>query len=210
MSKIICTNKLQYEVINSDARITVVTAEPGSGSTYALILKAIQACSERKVNCSFFVPTLVTAKVPGGVVDSIRKVVGDFVRYSEKSMIFTFDNESKIKIVPCEDDDFNRTLGLSRELMLFDSNVPDKFIEFHLKRSYEAVIVDSICEIEKEDSWANNLQLLEKDNDKIVGFVDGIKHIKGSLSDNYFFGESGKYRELVVRYVNLKMRTEFQ
>ena len=46
MSKIIFANKLQHEVLNSDARITVVTAQAGAGSTVSLVLKAIKSCNE--------------------------------------------------------------------------------------------------------------------------------------------------------------------
>lgn len=209
MSKVVYTNKLQYEVLTSDERITVITAEAGAGSTYALILKALQSCLEHKINCTFFVPAVTSAMAAGGIVEAIKSVAGESVRFSDKSMIFTFPNDSKVKIIPCRDDNLIPTMGLSRELMLFDANVPNKFKEFHLKRARDAVVVDTIAAIEKEDSWANNLNLLVKERGKIVGFVEGIKHIKGYLSDNYLFDAHDRYRELVEKYASYRMRTEF-
>lgn len=208
MSKIVYANKLQIDVLQSNARITVITAEPGSGSTTALILKASQACNERKVNCSLFIPSRVVAQAPGGIKDQIFKYVDPTVRFSEKSLIFTFYNESKLKLIPC-DSELEPTMGLSRDLMLFDSNIKDEFIDFHILRAYEAVIVDNINDIEKEGSWANTRSLLRKDRDKVVGFVDGINHITGKLEDNFLFDEKDKYSELVKAHIPEKLRIEF-
>ena len=210
MSKVLHTNKLQYEVLNSDSRISVVTAEPGAGATTALVLKAIEKCTEAQVTCSLFVPTIQHAVTEGGVVSLIKGMIGDFTRFSNKSLIFTFPNNSKLKILSCSGDwVLEASLGLSRDLLLFDCNIPDKFIVYHLPRAYEAVVVDDIAEIEKEDSWANQLSLLKKEGQKILGFVDGIAHIRGSLEDNFMFKDRERYEGLVKTHVPQRMRTEF-
>lgn len=210
MSKIIVANKLQYEVLNTDSRITVVTAQAGAGSTTALILKAIKSCNEKQVTCSLFVPTTHHAIREGGIVSVIKSMIGDSARFSEKSIIFTFSNNSKIKVLPCHGDwALEASMGLSRDLLLFDCNIPDKFITYHLPRAYEAVVIDDIVEIEKEESWANQLNLLRKENGKILGFVDGIKHIRGKLEDNFMFTDKERYAELVKARVPWRMRTEF-
>ena len=210
MSKIIVANKLQHEVLNSDARITVVTAQAGAGSTMSLVLKAIKSCNEKKITCSLFVPTTHYSIREGGIVSVIKSMVGDCTRFSKKSLIFTFSNSSKIKILPCHGDwALEASLGLSRDLLLFDCNIPDKFITYHLPRAYEAVVIDDIAEIEKEDSWANQLNLLKKDGERITGFVDGIKHVRGKLEDNFMFKDKERYAELVKIHVPWRMRTEF-
>lgn len=208
MSKIIYANKLQTEVLKSKERITVVTAEPGAGATTALVLKAIQACHERQINCSFFVPTQFNATRDGGVVSYIFQYIDPTVRFSHKSLIFTFHNGSKLKIVPC-DSGLELTMSLSGDLMLFDSNVCNKFIQRNLLRASQAVVVDSICKIERLGSWANELKLLNKVDDKIIGFCDGINHITGKLGDNFLFEEREKYSELVKAHIPEKMRIEF-
>ena len=58
MSKIIFANKMQQQVLNSQARLTVVTAEPGAGATYALLIKAVGECRESDKLVTLFVPTL--------------------------------------------------------------------------------------------------------------------------------------------------------
>lgn len=212
MSKIIHVNKLQSEVLRSDSRITVITAEPGAGSTTALILKAISKCTlEANVCCSLFVPTAQHVFLHGGVVSLIKDMLSDDdVRFSNKSLIFTFPNNSKIKILSCSGDwALEASMGLSRDLLLFDCNIPDKFITFHLPRAYEAVVVDDIAEIEKENSWANQLDLLKKDGDKILGFVECIAHIKGALKDNFLFVDKDRYERLVLQHVPWRVRTEF-
>lgn len=210
MSKIIFANKLQHEVLNSDARITVVTAQAGAGSTVSLVLKAIKSCNEKQMTCSLFVPTTHHAIREGGIVSVIKSMIGDSARFSEKSLIFTFSNNSKIKVLPCRGDwALEASMGLARELLLFDCNIPGKFITHHLPRAYEAVVIDDIAEIEKEDSWANQLNLLKKDGERITGFVDGIKHVRGKLEDNFMFKDKERYAELVKIHVPWRMRTEF-
>ena len=71
------------------------------------------------------------------------------------------------------------------------------------------MVVDDIAEIEKEDSWANQLSLLKKEGQKILGFVDGIAHIRGSLEDNFMFKDRERYAGLVKTHVPWRMRTEF-
>ena len=208
MSKIIYANKLQTEVLKSKERITVVTAEPGAGATTALVLKGVQACHERQINCSFFVPTQFNATRDGGVVSCIFQYIDPTVRFSHKSLIFTFHNGSKLKIVPC-DSELEQTMSLSRDLMLFDSNIRDEFIDFHILRAYEAVIVDNINDIEREGSWADTRGLLQKHDNKVICFVGGINHITGKLDDNFLFEERGKYSELVKAHIPEKMRIEF-
>lgn len=211
MSEIMFANKLQYEVLTTDSRITVVTAEPGAGSTTALVVKGIKKCLDTpNTCCSLFVPTVQHAINSGGVVSLIKSFVGDSTRFSQKSLIFTFSNNSKIKIISCSGDwALEASMGLSRDLLLFDCNIPDKFIVFHLPRAYEAVVVDNISEIEKEDSWANQLNLLKKDGDRILGFVEGIAHIRGNIEDNYLFKDKERYKELVKSHAPWRMRTEF-
>lgn len=210
MSKIVFANKLQYEVLNSDKRITIITAEPGAGATTSLILKAIQSCTERKINCSFFVPSVRSAMAEGGVVDKLKSLLRDVTRFSEKSLIFTFTNDAKIKIVPCQGDwALESTMGLSRDLMLFDANIGDEFIIYHLPRAYEAVVVDNVNDLEQADSWANKLNLLERKNGQIVGFCQDINHITSSLDDNYLFPDRERYKELVKTHIPERLRVEF-
>jgi hypothetical protein len=212
MSKVIFATKMQQEVISSDSRITVITAEPGSGSTMSLVLKAIQSCSDKNINATFFVPTTVHATVKGGVVQVITDLLKDEVRYSDKSMIFSFKNGSKIKIIPCHwDHALEASFGLSRDLMLFDSNINDKFLVHHLPRAYESVVVDSICNIEKSDSWARQLNLVKLDeHGNIISFVEGVNHVKGFIDENFLFnGDTVKYKELVVKHIPENMRVSF-
>jgi len=208
MSKIICANKMQSEVLNSDARHIVITAEPGAGATYALVLKAIKTCLERKINCSFFVTTTHAALASGGVTEIVKNLIKDSVRFSQKSLIFTFENGSKLKLIPTHGG-IDSTLCLSRDLMLFDANVPNEFKSFHLPRAYEAVVVDSIQKLEEPESWANQLGLLKKFGEKTIGFIDEIKHVKGRLEDNFLFPDSGRYRELSMQYCGEFLRTDF-
>lgn len=210
MSKVIFATKMQKEVLESDEKLTVITAEPGAGSTVALLMKAYKEASDNQdVNVTFFVPTPHHLKVCGGVRDQFLKLFGDDCRYSETSSIATLKNGSKIKFVACHGEVI-ATLGLANGLMLFDANISKDFVLAHLFRAKKMVVVDSIENLEKENSWANKANLLDKVNGKIVGFCDSVKHITGTIDENFLFeGDRNHYKELVMQSIPKRMKTSF-
>src|SRR5690554_964474 len=121
MSKIICANKIQSKILNSDAKHIVITAKPGTNTTYTLVLKAIKTCLEQKINYSFFVTTTHTALTNNGVTKIVKNLIKDSMRFSQKSLIFTFKNNSKLKLIPTHKS-IDNTLYLSKNLILFNAN----------------------------------------------------------------------------------------
>lgn len=207
-SKMIYVNKMQQEVLESNERITVITAEPGAGSTTALLLKAFQYATEKKIDVTFFVPTHMHVTRSGGIKDYLTNLFGGEFRYSEISMIATFENKSKIKFVPCNRD-VEQTLGFSSDLMLFDANIDNKFIQRNILRASKAVVVDSIFNLERQGSWANELKLLTIVDYKVAGFIEGIKHVVGYIDDNFSFKDREQYKKLVMQSIPEKMKVSF-
>lgn len=210
MSKVIYATKMQKQVIESQSRITVITAEPGAGSTVALLLKAYKEASDSQgINISFFVPSILLLQRSGSVREAFLSMFKEDVRYSEASSIATLGNGSKIKFIPC-DRGVEFTLGLSGDLMLFDANVPKEFILAHVIRANKLVIVDSIVNLEKEESWANKAYLLDKVEGKVTGFCESVNHITGTIEENFLFsGDVVKYKELVRACIPEKMKISF-
>lgn len=197
--KILFANKMQQEVLDSRDRLTVITSQPGAGATMALILKAIQHCSEKDNNLvTFFYPNHWNATTSGGLCDQIAGVLGDSVRFSKTSLIFTFENGSKIKI--CTPEHIPRITGLSRDLMLFDVQTPDDILVECLRGAKEAVVVSRANELTVEGSWADRLGVIEKVDGK-NRFIEGITHVKGLLLDNYLFEDRERYFQLASEIV---------
>jgi hypothetical protein len=124
------------------------------------------------------------------------------------SMIATFENKSKIKFVPCNSD-VERTLGFSSDLMLFDANIDNKFIQRNILRASKAVVVDSILNLERQGSWASELNLLTFAGEKPSGFVEGINHVTGRIEDNFSFKDRARYKELVMQSIPERMKIQF-
>ena len=137
------------------------------------------------------------------------KMFGSDIRYSETSAIATLKNGSKIKFVAC-DDGVEKTQGLARDLMLFDSNISKDFVLTHLFRAKQMVVIDSIENLEKDDSWANKANLLDKVNGRITGFCKAVKHITGTIEENFLFqGDKVKWKELVIKSIPERMKIQF-
>lgn len=207
---VIFAAKMQKEVLESNEKITVITAEPGAGATTALLMKAWQMASDNQdVNVTFFVPTRFHINRAGSVKEYMLKMFGSDIRYSETSAIATLKNGSKIKFVPC-DGEIVTTLGLARDLMLFDANIHKDFVLAHLFRAKQMVVVDSIENLEKDDSWANKANLLDKVDGRVTGFCNSVKHISGTIEENFLFqGDKVKWKELVVKSIPGRMKIQF-
>lgn len=207
---IVFATKMQKELLESNEKLTVVTAEPGSGSTTALLLKAWQEASDNQdANVTFFVNSKFDINRAGSVREYLLKMFGSEIRYSESSCIATLKNGSKIKFISCGKD-YEVTQGLCRDLMLFDANIPKDFVLYHLFRAKKMVVIDSIENLEKDDSWANKANLLDRIDGKVVGFCDSVKHIVGTLDENFLFqGDRNKWKELVMQTIPQRMRTKF-
>lgn len=207
---VVFATKMQKELLESNEKLTVITAEPGAGSTVALLMKAWQTASDNQdVIVTFFVPTHFHIQAAGGVKESFLKLFGKDVRYSEKSCIATLSNGSKIKFVPCNGD-IQTTLGLARDLMLFDANISKDFVLAHLFRAKQMVVIDSIENLEKDDSWANKANLLDKVDGRIIGFCEVVKHITGTIEENFLFeGDRNHYKELVMKAIPGRMKIQF-
>lgn len=202
--------KMQKELLESNEKLTVITAEPGAGSTVALLMKAWQTASDSQdVNVTFFVPTRHHINRAGSVKEYMMKMFGSDIRYSETSAIATLKNGSKIKFVAC-DNGVEKTQGLSRDLMLFDANISKDFVLAHLFRAKQMVVIDSIENLEKDDSWANKANLLDKVDGRIIGFCESVKHITGTIEENFLFeGDKVKWKELVIRSIPGRMKVQF-
>lgn len=207
---VVFATKMQKELLESNEKLTVVTAEPGAGSTTALLMKAWQVASDNQdVIVTFFVPTHFHIQAAGGVKESFLKMFGSDVRYSEKSCIATLSNGSKIKFVPCNGD-IQSTFGLARDLMLFDGNISKDFVLAHLFRAKQMVVIDSIENLEKDDSWANKANFLDKLDGQIIGFCEAVKHISGTIEENFLFeGDRVKWKELVTKALPGRMKIQF-
>jgi hypothetical protein len=207
---VVFATKMQKEVLESNEKLTVITAEPGAGSTTALLMKAWQVASDNQdVNVTFFVPTRHHINRAGSVKEYMLKIFGSDIRYSETSAIATLKNGSKIKFVACDGELVN-TMGLARDLMLFDANISKDFVLAHLFRAKQMVVIDSIENLEKDDSWANIANLLDKIDGKINGFCSAVKHITGTIEENFLFeGDREHYKELVMQAIPGRVKVQF-
>lgn len=207
---VVFATKMQKELLESNEKLTVVTAEPGAGSTTALLMKAWRVASDNQdVNVTFFVPTSHHINRVGSVKEYMLKMFGSDIRYSETSAIATLKNGSKIKFVPC-DGEIVSTLGLARDLMLFDGNISKDFVLAHLFRAKQMVVIDSIENLEKDDSWANKANLLDKIDGQVIGFCESVKHITGTIEENFLFqGDKVRYKEMVIQVLPGRMKIQF-
>jgi len=208
---VVFATKMQKELLESNEKLTVITAEPGAGATTALLMKAWQVASDNQdINVTFLVPTWFHINRAGSVKEYMLKMFGSDIRYSEKSAIATLRNGSKIKFIACGDNCIAKTQGLARDLMLFDANISKDFVLAHLFRAKQMVVIDSIENLEKDDSWANKANLLDKVNGRVVGFCDSVKHITGTIEENFLFeGDRNRYKELVVQAIPERMKIQF-
>lgn len=208
---VVFATKMQKELLESNEKLTVITAEPGAGSTTALLMKAWQVASDNQdVNVTFLVPTWFHINREGSVKEYMFKMFGSDFRYSEKSAIATLKNGSKIKFIACGDGCVEKTQGLGRDLMLFDSNISKDFVLAHLFRAKQMVVIDSIENLEKDDSWANKANLLDKVDGRVIGFCEAVKHITGSIEENFLFqGDKVYYKEMVMKVLPGRMKIQF-
>lgn len=183
-------NKMQREVVASEKRFVVVTAQAGAGTTYALIHKLMHELSKSPNNMGVFLRR-TTLQAKAHINHLLENM--DKARYSEKSNILTVPyNGKRVKI---------KFLGLNELEM--DQYIPiiaiDQASQFEnlgdiINCSGKLVISDFISQIEEKDSWAYSTKLL-KDSQLGPQWAPCVDHIVGYTHDNP--GISPEYIEAV-------------
>jgi hypothetical protein len=184
MLKFIYLTKLQNEIMQTNSGCNLVTAQAGSGTTWGLLFKAISYCLEAENrNVSFFKATQAQICEAGGILDTARSILkGCNYRLSLMSNILTFSNGSKIKFQSCGNG-VEPTMGLCRDIMLFDEGCDNRVIQHHVIRAGCSIIVDNVERLQEESSWIRSLGLL---NNGIGGWKLSpvVNHIKVFQRDN--------------------------
>jgi len=89
----------QNKVLNTQESRTCLKVEPGSGSTYALLLKGIKEA----MNDNFVIYFGTWPDKPGGAVELTKKILDDLgvtYRFSSTSSTFTLSPLGRFKLVP--------------------------------------------------------------------------------------------------------------
>ena len=184
MLKFIYLTKLQNEIMQTNSGCNLVTAQAGSGTTWGLLFKAISYCLEAENrNVSFFKATQDQICEVGGILDTARSILkGCDYRLSLMSNILTFSNGSKIKFQSCGNG-VEPTMGLCRDLMLFDVGCQHDIIQHHVVRARCSIVADNVERLQEESSWIRSLGLL---NNGIGGWKLSpvVNHIKVFQRDN--------------------------
>lgn len=197
MLKMIYLNKMQQEIMDSNERVTLVTPEMGAGTTYGLLLKALDyATNNQEVDVTFFASTTYQLTASGGLVQKLHEILlgSDGYRWSKQSLILTLANGSKIKFMGCRETSMDNIRGLSSDLVIFHNNCPFDFIMRFYRQGARMVVADLVLRCTEEDSWLYQTGLLDKE-----GNLDpSIKHITGCMLDNINLVKSNpKYIECI-------------
>lgn len=172
-------NKMQQEVIDSKKRITVITAQPGSGSTTALILKLAEECSKSSNNLGILIRRTPT-QVKYFKESFLRRYPGS--RISKESGIITFKYNSKtvkIKIASVDDLDLYNHIPL----VAVDCGCQVEILPDIINCAGKIIVSDFMCSLEEKDSWAYKSGILE-DIDKKPTWKPYVKHVVGFTRDN--------------------------
>ena len=174
-------NKFQKEILDSDRRVTVVTAEPGSGTTTGLFM----ALAEEAIKAG-----------PGSIVLYVRRTLPQALgaltvalkalppaRYSEQSGIITFEGPEgthKIKLVDSDYiSDPVRFSGVAA--IAFDLHIEATTALSALIAGKRIYFADRIKETL---SWGLYSRIVLAENDGNHYFSPQVEHVVGHLRGN--------------------------
>lgn len=185
-------NQMQKDVLSSNKRIVVITAQAGAGSTTALMLKLADEASKSKNNLGVFVRR-TQAQVLGFIDYFLRQ--DKKARYSSSSSILTFkhnDKKVKIKMLSYNEIDFNEYIPF----VAIDTASHFNDLSELFSISGKIVISDFMSNVEQKNSWAYSNGLLKDLGGQPIWNIS-VDHIKGFQKDN--LGLDSKYIEYVSK-----------
>lgn len=168
--------EMQQKVLDSESRITVITAQPGAGSTTAVLLKVY--AEAKKHETKFGVFYVVSDSHLPYCVETLKKMFKGG-RWSPDSKIYTTKDRVKIKISQWFDitHKFIPVVG-------FDLNRHNETLEEALISAGKIVLAERVSALIEEGSWARKYGLLFEDVRGFYSFRSNVTHIKGYTKDN--------------------------
>lgn len=193
MSKIYYVSDFQRKVIFSEEQFNLVLHSAGGGTTFALMLAAHEWCEKNPDKYVTFFCGQNSAGVlaSGGVFDKAKSIYSELgYKCSEKSLVFTNKNGSKIKLQYSRNLPVEHTYGLSRDFIIFDVRCPSDLIIKHFPRANKIIVADYLEDMKEEISWCKRLRLFDGE-----GFSPLVNVIKstGVESNSYMMQNDPKY-----------------
>lgn len=177
-------NKMQQKVLDSKKRVVVITAQAGSGSSTALVLKLADEASKSNNNLAILLRR--TTNQVHCATHLFLKLFPD-ARVSEGSGIITFkynNKNVKIKFTTPDSLDLDSYLPLvAIDCASQFSNIPEI-----VNCSGKIIISDFMSNVEQKDSWAYKSNLL-LDVDGKATWEPCVDHIVGFNRHNPGIGE---------------------
>lgn len=180
-------NEMQQKVLDSKKRVIVITAQAGSGTTTAIILKLLDEAFLHPNNLSVLVKR-TSAQRQREIENFLSRYPN--ARYSPSSGIITVkkgSKKAKIKIVDFDSfefDKFNHAVGIDCASQFSD-------LQGILNCSGKVIIGDFAVNCKEESSWALKSGLLTQDSlgkyswdvcvDNVIGFIGD----NPSITDEY-------------------------
>lgn len=172
-------NKMQQEVLSSDKRFVVITAQPGSGSTTALILKLAQEVGRTDKKIGVYLRR-TSPQILYTIRSFLKEIPGS--RWSSKSNILTFkylDKKVKIKMLSLD------TLDIGVYIPCIAIDMGSHFDDLNdvFSTSGKIVICDFASQVRLKDSWAYRSGLID-DLDGTIIWKPFVDHIVGYNNQN--------------------------
>lgn len=172
-------NRMQKEVLLSEKRVVVITAQAGSGTTTALLLKLADEASKNTNNLVVYVRR---------TYPQVLSVIQSFLcsmpksRYSEKSRILSFQYKGKkVKIKMLDFDSVMKEPYVPVVAVDIGSNFDN--LPMLIDNSGKIFISDFAKDVGKKNSWAYGSNLIS-DIAGIPTWKNNVDHIVGYNLDN--------------------------
>ena len=178
-------NNFQKRIIESERRVTVITSEPGAGTTTGLFM-AIAEEAIKSGPGSLVLYVRRTMPQSTGSLDIALKALPP-ARYSDRSNIITFDGpdgEYKIKLVDSDYvNDPTRFTGVAA--IAFDMHVEPSTALAALIAARKVFFADRIGAIAGDgNNWGSYCRIVHRHPDGGYFFTDQVSHVVGLIKEN--------------------------
>lgn len=174
-------NKMQQNLLSSNKRIMVLTAQAGAGTTTAIFLKLADEATKNKNNLVVYLKR--TCKQIDSAVASFIKIEST-ARYSPDSNILTFKyNNKKVKIKMLSLDNLEMEKYIPVIAVDGASNFDREVIKNIISVSGRIILSDFISHVQDKESWAYLSNLLQDVDGKQTWSI-AVDHLTGLQKDN--------------------------
>jgi hypothetical protein len=133
----------QAEFCESDRFVTTISGPMAMGKTTALIMSALRFVDDPRYNAMIFRRRFSDLKMPGGIVDNAKRIIGGDAAWSEKHKRFTFPSGARLSFGYAETErDLTRYLGDEFQYIGID-----RVNELHTKKDAVGEIPEAVLHL---------------------------------------------------------------